>query len=68
MRTVTNYFLMNLTITDLLSAAFNATFNYIFMMSGHWPFGEVYCIINNFMASLLIAVSVFTMTAISIDR
>ncbi|XP_054159891.1 tachykinin-like peptides receptor 86C [Oppia nitens] len=68
MRTVTNYFFLNLTIADLLSATLNATFNYIFMLSGDWPFGHIYCVVNNFMANLLVAVSVFTITAISVDR
>ena len=68
MRSVTNYFLLNLSVTDLLSVCINATFNYLFMLTGNWPFGHLFCIVNNFMANCLVAVSVFTLTAISIDR
>jgi hypothetical protein len=68
MRTVTNYFLLNLTIADLTTIMFNATFNYIFMLNGHWPFGKIYCVVNNFAANLTIAVSVFTIMITSIDR
>ena len=68
MRTVTNYFLLNLTIADLVTIIFNATFNYIFMLNGHWPFGRLYCVVNNFITNLTIAASVFTITITSIDR
>jgi tachykinin-like receptor len=68
MRTVTNYFLLNLTIADLATAIFNAIFNFVFMLNSHWPFGQPYCVINNFIANLTIAASVFTITATSIDR
>lgn len=68
MRTVTNFFLVNLTIADLATATFNAIFNFVFMLNSHWPFGHVYCVINNFIANLTIASSVFTITATSIDR
>ncbi len=68
MRTVTNYFLLNLTIADLVTIIFNATFNYIFMLNGHWPFGKIYCVVNNFLTNLTIAVSVFTIMITSIDR
>lgn len=68
MRTVTNFFLLNLTIADLATAIFNAIFNFVFMLYSHWPFGHSYCVINNFIANLTIASSVFTITATSIDR
>lgn len=68
MRTVTNYFLLNLTIADLSTAVFNAIFNFVFMLNSHWPFGQLYCVVNNFIANLSISVSVFTISATSIDR
>jgi tachykinin-like receptor len=68
MRTVTNFFLLNLTVADLATAIFNAIFNFVFMLNSHWPFGQAYCVINNFIANLTIAASVFTITATSIDR
>ena len=68
MRTVTNYFLLNLTVADLFTASFNAIFNFVFMLNSHWPFGQIYCVINNFIANLSISISVFTISATSIDR
>ncbi|XP_053975397.1 tachykinin-like peptides receptor 99D isoform X2 [Hylaeus volcanicus] len=68
MRTVTNYFLVNLSIADALVSTLNVTFNYIYMLNSHWPFGTLYCKICQFIAVLTICASVFTLMAISIDR
>ncbi|XP_030374278.1 tachykinin-like peptides receptor 86C [Scaptodrosophila lebanonensis] len=68
MRTVTNYFLLNLSIADLLMSSLNCVFNFIFMLNSDWPFGSIYCTINNFMANVTVSTSVFTLVAISFDR
>jgi tachykinin receptor 3 len=68
MRTVTNYFLMNLSVADLLMSLLNCVFNFIFMLDSDWPFGTAYCTLNNFVANVSVAASVFTLVAISLDR
>ncbi|XP_042869475.1 tachykinin-like peptides receptor 86C [Penaeus japonicus] len=68
MRTVTNYFLMNLSVADLFMSVLNCMFNFIYMLHSDWPFGAIYCTISNFMANVTIAASVFTLIAISFDR
>ncbi|XP_037924023.1 tachykinin-like peptides receptor 86C isoform X2 [Hermetia illucens] len=68
MRSITNYFLLNLSIADLLMSALNCIFNFIFMLNSDWPFGSLYCTINNFMANVTVSTSVFTLVAISFDR
>lgn len=68
MRTATNYFLLNLSIADLLMSSLNCMFNFIFMLNSDWPFGTIYCTINNFMANVTVSTSVFTLVAISFDR
>nr|QPB70564.1 putative tachykinin-related peptide receptor II variant 3 [Homarus americanus] len=68
MRTVTNYFLMNLSAADLFMSVLNCMFNFIYMLHSDWPFGAVYCTISNFMANVTISASVFTLMAISFDR
>ncbi|XP_013772526.2 tachykinin-like peptides receptor 86C [Limulus polyphemus] len=68
MRTITNYFLLNVSLSDLMMATFNSIFNFIFMLHSHWPFGSAYCTINNFIAYLTVSVSVFTIGTTSIDR
>ncbi|XP_059468472.1 tachykinin-like peptides receptor 86C [Neocloeon triangulifer] len=68
MRTVTNYFLVNLSVADLLMAVFNCIFNFVYMLNSDWQFGRSYCTVNNFVANVTVAASVFTLTGISIDR
>ncbi|KAL1403191.1 hypothetical protein pipiens_019477, partial [Culex pipiens pipiens] len=38
MRTVTNYFLVNLSIADAMVSTLNVTFNYTYMLNVDWPF------------------------------
>uniref|UniRef100_A0A0P5S0U6 Class a rhodopsin g-protein coupled receptor gprllk n=1 Tax=Daphnia magna TaxID=35525 RepID=A0A0P5S0U6_9CRUS len=68
MKTVTNYFLVNLSLADLTMSLFNCIFNFTFMLNSHWPFGGFYCSVNNFIANVTVAASVFTLVAISFDR
>lgn len=68
MRTTTNYFLLNLSVADLLMSSLNCMFNFIYMLNSDWPFGSVYCSLNNFMGNVTVATSVFTLVAISFNR
>ncbi|XP_076288898.1 tachykinin-like peptides receptor 86C [Lasioglossum baleicum] len=68
MRTVTNYFLVNLSVADLMTLLLNCAFNFTSMLNSNWPFGAVYCTINNFVSNMTVASSVFTMVVISFDR
>lgn len=68
MRTITNYFLLNLSIADLMMSSLNCMFNFIYMLNSDWPFGRIYCSVNNFMGNVTVATSVFTLVAISFDR
>ena len=68
MRTVTNYFLVNLSITDIMTSICNVIPNVIFVLTSEWKFGRIYCRISSFVALLSLAASVFTLTAIAIDR
>ncbi|XP_030767663.1 tachykinin-like peptides receptor 99D [Sitophilus oryzae] len=68
MRTVTNYFLLNLSVADTMVSTLNVTFNYVYMLYSYWPFGELYCKISQFIAVLSVCASVFSLMSISIDR
>ncbi|XP_011313057.1 tachykinin-like peptides receptor 86C isoform X2 [Fopius arisanus] len=68
MRTVTNYLLVNLSMADLMMTLLNCAFNFIFMLNSDWPFGVVYCTVNNFVANVTVASSTFTLVVISFDR
>ena len=68
MRTVTNYFLVNLAIADALISIFNTLFNFVYMINSHWIFGRWYCKFSQFIATCTISASVFTFMAIALDR
>ena len=68
MRTVTNYFLVNLAVADALMSILNTMFNFIYMLYSDWPFGLAYCKFTLFIAPCTIAASVFTFIAIAFDR
>uniref|UniRef100_A0A672ZTP0 Neuromedin-K receptor n=1 Tax=Sphaeramia orbicularis TaxID=375764 RepID=A0A672ZTP0_9TELE len=68
MRTVTNYFLLNLAFADVSMAAFNTLINFIYAAHGDWYFGEVYCRFHNFFPVTAVFASIYSMTAIAIDR
>ena len=68
MRTVTNYFLVNLAVADALISILNTLFNFVYMLHNHWPFGKHYCKFTQFIAPCTISASVFTFMAIAVDR
>uniref|UniRef100_A0A3Q3WAS6 Neuromedin-K receptor n=1 Tax=Mola mola TaxID=94237 RepID=A0A3Q3WAS6_MOLML len=68
MRTVTNYFLLNLAFSDASMAAFNTLINFIYATHGEWYFGDAYCKFHNFFPVTSVFASIYSMTAIAVDR
>ncbi|KAM7072921.1 substance-K receptor isoform 2-T2 [Molossus nigricans] len=68
MRTVTNYFIVNLALADLCMAAFNAVFNFIYASHNIWYFGRAFCYFQNLFPVTVMFVSIYSMTAIAADR
>lgn len=68
MRTVINYFLVNLAVADALISILNTLFNFVYMLHNNWPFGRAYCRFVQFISPCTISASVFTFMAIAIDR
>ena len=68
MRTIPNTFIANMSLSDLLMAVLNCSFNYVTMRDRKWDFGQAYCTINNFMAIVTVTASVLNLTAMSLDR
>ncbi|XP_016416561.1 tachykinin receptor 3a [Sinocyclocheilus rhinocerous] len=68
MRTVTNYFLLNLAFSDASMAAFNTLINFIYATHGDWYFGEAYCKFHNFFPVTSVFASIYSMSAIAVDR
>ena len=40
MRSVTNYFIVNLSIADIMNATLNVIPNFTYMLTGNWPYGR----------------------------
>ncbi|XP_030630808.1 neuromedin-K receptor [Chanos chanos] len=68
MRTVTNYFLLNLAISDVSMAALNTLVNFVYSIHGEWYFGDAYCKFHNFFPVAAVFASIYSMTAIAVDR
>ncbi|KAF7653858.1 hypothetical protein LDENG_00077580 [Lucifuga dentata] len=68
MRTVTNYFLVNLAFAEASMSAFNTVINFVYAVHNEWYFGLVYCRFHNFFPIAAIFASIYSMTAIALDR
>ncbi|XP_054728654.1 RYamide receptor-like [Anastrepha obliqua] len=69
MRTVTNYFIANLAVGDILMSLFCVPFSFVsIFILNHWPFGTVLCNLVNYSQAVSVLVSAYTLVAISIDR
>ncbi|XP_051517022.1 neuromedin-K receptor-like [Myxocyprinus asiaticus] len=68
MRTVTNYFLLNLAVSDVSVAALNASVNFVYAAHGDWYFGDAYCRFQNFYPVTAVFASIYSMSAIALDR
>ncbi|XP_024294119.2 substance-P receptor-like isoform X1 [Oncorhynchus tshawytscha] len=68
MRTVTNYFLLNLAFAEASMSAFNTVINFIYSVHNEWYFGLMYCRFHNFFPVAAVFASIYSMTAIAVDR
>ncbi|KRX81138.1 Tachykinin-like peptides receptor 99D [Trichinella sp. T6] len=68
MRTVTNYFLLNLALADASISLFNVCFNFVYILYYNWWFGDLYCYFSNLMGVAPTCASVFTLMSMSVDR
>lgn len=69
MRTVTNFFIANLAIGDILMSFFCIPFSFVSLfVLQYWPFGVILCRIVNYSQAVSVFVSAYTLVAISIDR
>uniref|UniRef100_H3A6U7 Substance-P receptor n=1 Tax=Latimeria chalumnae TaxID=7897 RepID=H3A6U7_LATCH len=68
MRTVTNYFLVNLAFAEASMAAFNTVINFTYASHNEWYYGHEYCMFHNFFPITAVFASIYSMTAIALDR
>lgn len=69
MKTVTNYFIVNLAVGDILMSLFCVPFSFFsILLLQYWPFGSLLCHLVNYSQTVSVLVSAYTLVAISIDR
>ena len=69
MRTVTNYFIVNLSLSDIIMSCICIPFTFIANMLVHyWPFGAIMCPLVTYAQAVVVLLSAFTLVAISLDR
>ncbi|KAA0704370.1 Neuropeptide FF receptor 1 G-protein coupled receptor 147 RFamide-related peptide receptor [Triplophysa tibetana] len=68
MRSVTNLFILNLAISDLLVGVFCVPTTLIDSLISGWPFSQMTCTMSNLVQGMSVSASVFTLVAIAIDR
>lgn len=69
MRTVTNLFIVNLAVGDILMACLCIPFTFVSnLMLQYWPFGVIMCVLVSYAQAVSVFISAYTLVAISIDR
>ncbi|GLH07667.1 RYamide receptor, partial [Gryllus bimaculatus] len=69
MWTVTNYFIVNLAVGDVLLTLLCVPFSFVAtLLLQHWPFGPELCRTVSFSQATSVLVSAYTLVAISLDR
>jgi len=69
MRTVTNWFIVNLACADVLMATVCVPFTFIAnVLLHHWPFGGALCPLVGYSQAVAVFLGAFTLVVISLDR
>ncbi|XP_065308969.1 prolactin-releasing peptide receptor-like [Dermacentor albipictus] len=68
MHTVTNLFIANLALSDILLCALAVPFTPLHQFVGAWPLGAALCRLVPYAQGVSVYVSSFTLTAIAVDR
>ncbi|XP_024001776.1 neuropeptide Y receptor type 2-like, partial [Salvelinus sp. IW2-2015] len=68
MRTVTNFFIANLALADLLVDTLCLPFTLVYTLLDEWKFGAVLCHMVPFAQALSVHVSILTLSVIALER
>uniref|UniRef100_A0A4W3I7C9 Neuropeptide Y receptor type 2 n=1 Tax=Callorhinchus milii TaxID=7868 RepID=A0A4W3I7C9_CALMI len=68
MATVTNFFIANLAVADLMVNTLCLPFTLVYTLLGEWKFGSVLCHLLPYAQALSVHVSTVTLTVIALDR
>ncbi|XP_034254700.1 prolactin-releasing peptide receptor-like [Thrips palmi] len=68
MQTVTNFFITNLALSDILLCILAVPFTPLYSFVGRWVFGQVMCHLVTYAQGTSVYISTLTLTSIAIDR
>ena len=68
LRTVTNFYIFSLAVTDIVVATFEYPFNMIASGARHWPFGFVFCQLNGFLSYFWAFTSICILALTAVNR
>ncbi|XP_071390587.1 neuropeptide Y receptor type 2 [Centroberyx affinis] len=68
LRTVTNFFIVNLAVADLLVNTLCLPFTLVYTLYGEWKFGQVLCFTLPCAQGMAVHVSTITLNIIALDR
>lgn len=68
MHTVTNYFITNLALSDVLLCVLAVPFTPLYTFLGRWVFGRFLCHLVSYAQGCSVYISTLTLTAIAMDR
>ena len=68
MQTVTNFFITNLALSDILLCILAVPFTPLYSFVGHWVFGRLMCHLVTYAQGTSVYISTLTLTSIAIDR
>ncbi|XP_065652488.1 alpha-1A adrenergic receptor [Hydra vulgaris] len=68
LQTVTNFFILNLAITDFMFSAYGIPFIFVTTIAKRWLLGNVVCELVGFLNLLVMLTSIWTLVMISINR
>ncbi|XP_020786956.2 neuropeptide Y receptor type 2 [Boleophthalmus pectinirostris] len=68
LRTVTNFFIVNLAVADLLVNTLCLPFTLVYTLYGEWMFGQILCFMLPCAQGMAVHVSTITMNIIALDR
>lgn len=68
MQTVTNLFITNLALSDILLCVLAVPFTPLYTFLGEWVFGKVICHLVSYAQGTSVYISTLTLTSIAIDR
>ncbi|XP_074518674.1 neuropeptide Y receptor type 2 [Halichoeres trimaculatus] len=68
LHTVTNFFIVNLAVADLLVNTLCLPFTLVYTLYGEWKFGQVLCFMLPCAQGIAVHVSIITLNVIALDR